>query len=103
MKPQARKPSLLWALFAPLFWLGVTVVPFLLAGIVAYVALEDQIVRQQFEGKRWALPARVFAAPIELFVGSPYEASEFEWLLGQLKYRKDPQLATQGSFIRLGD
>ena len=103
MRSKAPKPSLLWALVAPLFWLGATVAPFLLAGVVAYVALEDQIVRQQFEGKRWALPARVFAAPIELFVGAPYEASGFEWLLGQLKYRRDPQLLTQGSFIRLGD
>ena len=77
--------------------------PFLIAGIAAYVALEDQVVRRQFEGKRWALPARVYAAPIELFVGSAYDAQGFEWLLGQLKFRRDPELSTQGSYVRLGD
>ena len=77
--------------------------PFLLAGLVAYFGYQDRLVREQFEGKRWELPARVYAAPAELFVGSPYDAASFEWLLGELKFRRDAQLSTQGSFIRLGD
>lgn len=103
MKQRTRRPSLILALLGPFFWLAVTVTPFLMAGLAAYVALEDHIVREQFEGKRWALPARVYAAPIELFVGSPYDAAGFEWLLGQLKYRRDAQLSTQGTYVRLGD
>jgi len=79
------------------------VTPFLIAGLGAYVALEDRIVREQFEGKRWALPARVYAGPVELFVGAAYDASGFEWFLHQLKYRKDPQLSTQGTFVTLGE
>lgn len=104
-RPQNRKnrPSFLRSLLAPFFWLFITVTPFVIAGLGAYVALEDRIVREQFEGKRWALPARVYAGPVELFVGAAYDAQGFEWLLGQLKYRKDPQLATQGTFVRLGE
>lgn len=77
--------------------------PFVLAAVVAYVGYEDRLVREQFEGKRWALPARVYASSAEIFVGAPYDADGFEWLLHELKYRKDAQLSTQGSFIRLGD
>ncbi len=77
--------------------------PFVLAAVVAYVGYQDRLVREQFEGKRWALPARVYAGSAEIFVGSPYDAGGFEWLLIQLKYRKDAQLSTQGSYIRLGD
>ncbi len=104
-KTQVKKarPSLLRSLLSPFFWLFVTVTPFLLAGLGAYVALEDRIVREQFEGKRWALPARVYAGPVELFVGAAYDAPGFEWFLSQLKYRKDPQLSTQGTFVRLGE
>jgi penicillin-binding protein 1B len=29
----------------------------------------DKVVRAKFEGKRWALPARVYARPLELYVG----------------------------------
>jgi len=77
--------------------------PFVLAAVVAYVGYQDRLVREQFEGKRWALPARVYASSAEIFVGAPYDAGSFEWLLNQLKYRKDAQLSTQGSYIRLGD
>jgi len=77
--------------------------PFVLAGLVAYVGYQDRLVREQFEGKRWALPARVYAGAAELFVGAAYGADDFEWLLGHLMYRRDAQLSTQGSYIRLGD
>ncbi len=95
----AKKPSL----FAAVFRFVLYLTPFVLAAILAYVGYQDRLVREQFEGKRWALPARVYAGAAEIFVGSVYDASGFEWLLGQLKYRKDAQLSTQGSYIRLGD
>lgn len=94
-----KKPSL----FTPFFRFFLYLAPFVLAALVAYVGYQDRLVREQFEGKRWALPARVYAGAAEIFVGSPYDAAGFEWLLGQLKYRKDAQLSTQGSYIRLGD
>jgi len=94
-----RRPSLFGLIGR--FFLYLT--PFALAAIVAYVGYQDRLVREQFEGKRWALPARVYAGAAEIFVGAAYGADDFEWLLGQLKYRRDAQLATQGSYIRLGD
>lgn len=70
---------------------------------LAYVAYQDYTVRQHFEGKRWALPAHVFASPAELFVGAKMDAGRLEALLQELKYRADPQLTTQGAFVRSGN
>ncbi|HYE36553.1 penicillin-binding protein 1B [Methylocaldum sp.] len=77
--------------------------PFVIAIAVGYLAYEDYIVRQQFEGKRWALPARVYASPVELFAGYELDAGRLEWLLEQLKYRSDPGLSSQGTYFRKGD
>lgn len=46
---------------------GFIVALILLAGYTAWL---DSRVRVQFEGKRWALPARVYARPLELWPGS---------------------------------
>jgi len=45
----------------------VTVALFLM--LAAYVVHLDINVRQQFEGKRWAVPASVYARPLELYPG----------------------------------
>ena len=34
---------------------------------VSYLGYLDYNVRKQFEGKRWAIPARVYANPVELY------------------------------------
>lgn len=76
--------------------------PFLVVGLVAYVAWLDHTVRELFEGKRWALPARVYASPVELYEGLSMDAARLEAILGELKYRSDPDLSTAGSYVRLG-
>lgn len=71
--------------------------------LASYVGYLDYTVRQQFEGKRWSIPARVYANPQELYVGLPYSSKNFEDLLLQLHYRQDYQLAAEGSyFIKAG-
>ena len=39
-----------------------------LAGTL-YILYLDRLVTRQFEGRRWTLPAQVFAAPLELYTG----------------------------------
>ncbi|MGR9114326.1 MAG: penicillin-binding protein 1B [Gammaproteobacteria bacterium] len=82
---------------------------FLLLGFVAsvfllssYIGYLDYNVREQFEGKRWAIPARVYATPEELYSGYKLSISEFERLLQQLHYRKDAQLSSEGTYARAG-
>ena len=76
--------------------------PFLLALVLGYLAYQDYVVRQQFEGKRWALPARVYASPAEIFAGAPIDADRFEHLLGELKFRQDLSLSSRATYARKG-
>lgn len=82
-------------------WLKHIAIPVvLLAGfaVFSYVGYLDYNVREQFEGKRWAIPARVYASPVELYAGAPYTTKNFEDLLIQLHYRQDEQLNGEGSY-----
>ncbi|MDD5036308.1 MAG: penicillin-binding protein 1B [Methylococcaceae bacterium] len=103
-RPSARsKPKT--AKFGGFGWLRRIL--FILAPVVililgGYVFYLDYTVRQQFEGKRWALPARVYASPVELYAGLEMDAADLESILEQLKYRADPALSTQASYVRLG-
>lgn len=84
--------------------LGITVAV-LVIGIVAlgfYVAHLDRVVTQQFEGRRWTLPAQVFAAPLELYPGVPLSAVDIEQELQRLRYRKVDQLSRSGTYHKRG-
>jgi penicillin-binding protein 1B len=59
----------------------------LVLGAVAYVWHLDRLVREQFEGRRWDVPAKVYAAPTELYAGAPYGADDLERELRSLHYR----------------
>ncbi|WP_394753724.1 penicillin-binding protein 1B [Crenothrix sp.] len=72
------------------------------AGLVAYMGYLDHNVSTQFEGKRWAIPARVYANPIELYAGQRLSAGEFENLLKRLHYRQDDLLSAEGTYVRDG-
>ncbi|HIE53917.1 MAG TPA: penicillin-binding protein 1B, partial [Chromatiaceae bacterium] len=48
----------------------------------------SQIVRVKFEGKRWAVPARVYARPLELYAGARVSAEQLQAELELLGYRK---------------
>ena len=80
---------------------GKLLVFFLIIG-AAYTAFLDLTIRRQFEGKRWELPARVFARPLELYSGAPLDAGDFAAELRRLHYQKvsTPELA--GEFSRAG-
>ncbi|WJW76536.1 penicillin-binding protein 1B [Thiohalobacter sp. IOR34] len=59
----------------------------LLVALAAYGVYLDARVRSQFEGKRWALPAKVYARPLELYAGLELSARDFAAELEQLGYR----------------
>lgn len=66
----------------------------------SYLGYLDYNVRKQFEGKRWAIPARVYAHPVELYAGYNITPEKFEQLLGVLHYRMDPNLSTDGTYFK---
>ena len=66
----------------------------------AYVLQQDDLVRSQFEGKRWALPARVFARPLEIYEGQSLQADDFHKELQLLNYTYVTHLVGTGQFKR---
>ena len=68
----------------------------------SYLGYLDYNVRKQFEGKRWAIPARVYASPLELYAGYALSAENFEALLKILHYREDATLSAEGSYFKNG-
>jgi len=78
----------------------------LLAALAAgalWVAWLDHRVRTEFEGKRWSLPARVYARPLELFAGTVVSADDFESRLERLGYRYTSSVSRAGDYLREGD
>ena len=56
------------------------------AGIAVYL---DAVVQEKFSGKRWTIPATVFARPLELFVGQKLDKEDFLIELDALGYRRE--------------
>lgn len=77
----------------------------LLALIVAIgvVAVLDRRVTAQFEGRRWTLPARVYAQPIELYVGQSLSAQRFAEELERLGYEVRAGSDRPGTYRRSGN
>ncbi len=63
----------------------------------------DKVVRTKFEGKRWALPARVYARPLELYVGRHLSTEQLVGELKRLDYRASAAPTREGSYARDGD
>ena len=69
----------------------------------AYTLYLDSLIRVQFDGKRWSLPARVYARPLELFPEMKFSAKQFEHELALLHYRVLPQLEGAGTYTQNGE
>lgn len=101
--PPKRRPGLLRAMLG---WLGLVLLgAVILSGFAlgTYLVHLDEIIHTQFEGKRWALPARVYARPLELFPGMNFTPAQFAQELEWLRYRQSPQLEGSGGYARKGD
>lgn len=84
--PRKRLP-LLRSLFSLLFSLLLGGVLLGAAGLGLYMLYLDGVIRTEFDRKRWALPAKVYARPLELFAGMPLSADAFAQELKLLGYR----------------
>ena len=68
-----------------------------------YAAWLDIRVRAEFEGKRWALPARVYARPVELWPGARLDPDALEDELRRAGYHHVDHPGRPGSYRRAGD
>jgi penicillin-binding protein 1B len=95
----ARSRAPRWRL--PLLLLLVCVL--IAAALGLWVVHLDRVVIREFQGRHWSVPARVMAAPLELYVGAPVGAGDLEEELLRLHYRAGDPAAGAGFYRRHGD
>lgn len=78
------------------------VVGALVIALLVWIVYLDRIITAQFEGRRWTLPAQVYAEPLELYVGQSFGADTLEQELKRLGYRRVDQAEQPGSYARRG-
>ncbi len=65
---------------------------------LSYCIWLDFQIRKEFEGKRWSVPARVYAQPIELYAGREFKQNELIKQLQNSSYKAVQTLTKQGQF-----
>ena len=60
----------------------------------------DYRIQTEFSGKRWSLPARVYAKPLEIYTGKELSLADFEEELEAVAYRPQSDLKTVGYYQR---
>ncbi|MDD2222583.1 MAG: penicillin-binding protein 1B [Pseudomonas sp.] len=90
-RQRKKKASGSWlGLFVKLSMVAVVV----LAGVLMYL---DAIVQEKFSGKRWTVPAKVYARPLELFAGQKLNKQDLLVELNALGYRNESSAKSAGA------
>ncbi|MBS7661957.1 penicillin-binding protein 1B [Pseudomonas lalucatii] len=93
-RSRGMRPWLGWA-----FKLGLVALV-VLAGFAVYL---DAVVQEKFSGKRWTVPAKVYARPLELFVGQKLAKNDFLKELDALGYRRESAASGPGAVAVAGN
>ncbi len=96
-KKKSNKESLHWFKRISILFVFISIFIF-----ISYLGYLDFTVRKQFSGKRWSIPAKVYASPVEIFAGYQSNIEQMEDLLQQLRYRQDYHLASKGTYYKKG-
>ena len=71
-------------------------------GIAGYLVYLDRKITDTFEGRRWSVPAQIYAQPLELFVGAQLSLRQLERELRRLGYQANANLPHPGTYQRRG-
>jgi penicillin-binding protein 1B len=82
--------------------IGALVLLAAVAAAAAWVLHLDRVVTREFRGRLWSVPARVYAAPLDLYTGAPVTANDLEEELRRLHYRSGDPAAGPGIYRRKG-
>ena len=100
-RPQAARSKLPRAVgWVAGFVIRLAVIAVVVGG--AWTAYLDIGVRSQFEGKRWQVPARIYARPLEVFEGLSITPEEFEAELSAAGYTVTDTVERPGTYARSG-
>lgn len=92
-----RRKHRVW--FRRVLWLMSALV---LLGIF-YVIYLDFTVRAHFEGKRWEIPSKVYARPLELFAEKDITTDQLLDEITALRYQRVVRVVRPGEYSRTGD
>ena len=67
-------------------------------GLGIYALSFDSTVREKFEGKRWAIPAKVYSRPLELYTGASLSKADVLAELQLLHYRRQENYDGAGAY-----
>ncbi len=70
---------------------------------VLYTLHLDHLIRNKFDGKRWSLPAVVYARPLEIYPALQMSSAQLEKELQLAGYRKEKKVTAPGGYEREGD
>ncbi|WP_372877934.1 penicillin-binding protein 1B [Pseudomonas sp.] len=93
-RSRGMRPWLGWAIKLGLVGLVV---------LAAFAVYLDAVVQEKFSGKRWTVPAKVYARPLELFVGQKLTKSDFLQELDALGYRRESAVDGPGAVSVAGN
>ncbi len=68
-----------------------------------YLIRLDSVVRDKFEGKRWDIPAKVFARPLEVYTNAPISQADFTQELKLLGYKSSENYTQSGNYVSSGN
>lgn len=68
--------------------------------VVLWCLWIDFEVRRDFEALQWALPARLYARPVELYAGAPISQADLKNYLDHLGYRESTAVEGPGEYQR---
>lgn len=97
MLGRSRSPSVMKKVSLSLSILSAAIVVCLLLA-VPYVLKLDHQITSRFEGRRWELPARIYARPLELYVGKALSVGALEKELIKLRYSRQDNPDKQGEY-----
>ncbi len=83
-------------------WAGLGVGLFVGLGVVGYLVYLDRQITGTFEGRRWSVPAQVFAQPLDLYPQATMSRPELVLELKRLGYRADSNLTGPGTYKLIG-
>ncbi|CAM3462613.1 penicillin-binding protein 1B [Parendozoicomonas haliclonae] len=77
-----------------------------LCGLVvlgAWLIYLDAVITSTFDGKKWAIPAKVYAQPVELYEGMTLDPDTLQGQLRRQGYQPVRSISRPGTFSRAGD
>lgn len=95
---RAKPPSLRASIARAIGWFAFRAGLLTLVAALCYAAWLDILVRSQFEGRRWQVPARIYGRAMELYAGAPVAATDVVKQLRLAGYHDDAGLSRPATY-----